>query len=439
MKKHKTGICFFPAFDWAISPTHPERQERLLYTYDQLEEEGVFDLESIVEYNPVKVDLKHIERTHLLVPDAESNITDSHRVAVGGVIALADALMNKEINNAFGLIRPPGHHSMKSVFGNRGFCNINNEAILVDYLRSKYNIKKIAIVDTDCHHGDGTQDVFWNDPDVLCISVHQDGRTLYPGTGFIEEAGGATAFGTVLNYPLPPNTGEEGFLIALEEGILPILEEFKPEIIINSAGQDNHYTDPLTNMNFSAQGYAQLTKLLNPDIAVLEGGYSIEGALPYVNLGILLALAKEDFSFVKEPDYSLSKVSQSKDLTKYIRQVNAQVYDLWKNKDLLAKKNFKADKNGFFTRTKNVFYDTEYIRELQEERVKDCPHCAGFTLLDTKCPDKGFHVLGVLIPFSACPSCKEEARAYFSRYSKNKGHFDYVYLQDQPADQFIRQ
>ena len=160
-------------------------------------------------------------------------------------------------------------------------------------------MKKIAIVDTDCHHGDGTQDIYWNDPNVLYISIHQDGRTLYPGSGHVDEIGGPNALGKTINIPLPPETSDEGFLYAIDEMVLPILKDFKPEIIVNSAGQDNHYTDPITNMNFSAQGYAMLNEKLNPDIAVLEGGYSIQGALPYVNLGIILAMAGVDYSHVQ--------------------------------------------------------------------------------------------------------------------------------------------
>ncbi len=112
-----------------------------------------------------------------------------------------------------------------------------------------------------------------------------------PAPDFTSEFGGPNAAGTTINLPLPPRTSEEGFLYVLENAILPMLEEFKPDLIVNSAGQDNHYSDPITNMNFSAHGYAELTSRLKPHIAVLEGGYSIESALPYVNVGIILALA----------------------------------------------------------------------------------------------------------------------------------------------------
>ncbi|MGC8719601.1 MAG: histone deacetylase family protein, partial [Thermodesulforhabdaceae bacterium] len=298
---YKTGLVFFPAFDWAISPTHPEREERLLYTQDQVLEEGLLDIEGIVEFKPDMINRDDIRRVHYCVPDEWSVITDSHLISAGGAKTIATMVVNKVVQRGFALVRPPGHHAMRVVHGARGFCNINIEAIMIEYLRDAYGIDRIAIVDTDCHHGDGTQDIYWHDPDTLFISIHQDGRTLYPGSGFPHELGGPTAFGTTINIPLPPRTSEEGFLYVTENVILPILEAFQPELIINSAGQDNHYTDPITDMRFSAQGYAKLTQKISPHIAVLEGGYSIEGALPYVNVGIILALAGIDFSHVKEP------------------------------------------------------------------------------------------------------------------------------------------
>jgi acetoin utilization deacetylase AcuC-like enzyme len=314
--KHKTGLVFFPAFDWAISPTHPEREERLLYTQDQVFEEGILDIEGIEEYRPDLVTVKDVQRVHFCVPSVWDVMTESHFISAGGAKTIGMAVMDKRIERGFALVRPPGHHAMRVVHGARGFCNVNIEAIMIEYLRRAYGINKVAIVDTDCHHGDGTQDIYWHDPNTLFISIHQDGRTLYPGSGFMQEFGGPTALGTTLNIPLPPKTSEEGFLYITENVMLPILEEFKPDIIVNSAGQDNHFSDPITNMNFSAQGYAKLTSLLKPDIAVLEGGYAIEGALPYVNVGIILAMAGIDYSKVKEPDYNPDRIRQSKDITR---------------------------------------------------------------------------------------------------------------------------
>ena len=177
---HKTGLVFFPAFDWAIDPTHPEREERLLYTQDQVTEEGIFDINGVIEYKPELVTNHDIRRTHFCAPDEKTVTTESHLISAGGAKAIADAVLNKEVKNGFALVRPPGHHAMRVSHGGRGFCHINIEAIMVEYIRSQFGVKKIAVVDTDCHHGDGTNDIFWHDPDVLFISLHQDGRTMYP-------------------------------------------------------------------------------------------------------------------------------------------------------------------------------------------------------------------------------------------------------------------
>ncbi|MDH7498531.1 MAG: histone deacetylase, partial [Syntrophomonadaceae bacterium] len=320
-----TGIVFFPAFDWAISPTHPEREERLLYTRDQLFEEGIMDLPQIREYQPRLALPKDIARVHFCVPTIEAQITEAHRISCGGALVMADAFMSGEVRNAFALVRPPGHHSMRVTHGNRGFCNINNEPIMIEYLRRKYGVKRVAIVDTDVHHGDGTQDIYWHDPDVLFISFHQDGRTLYPGSGFTDEIGGPLALGTTLNVPLPPGTTDEGIHYVLDHLVLPVLKEFAPEVVVNSAGQDNHYSDPLANMRFSARGYAVLNEKLAPDIAVLEGGYSVETALPYVNMGIIMAMAGIDYSNLYEPDY---REGQFVERPERLRQLQQMVDEL---------------------------------------------------------------------------------------------------------------
>jgi acetoin utilization deacetylase AcuC-like enzyme len=354
--KHKTGLVFFPAFDWAISPTHPEREERLLYTQDQVFEEGLFDIDGITELKPDPVTLNDIQRVHFCVPDVWSVTTESHFISAGGAKTIGMAVADDHIKRGFALVRPPGHHAMRVVHGSRGFCNINIEAVMIEYLRQAYDIGKVAIVDTDCHHGDGTQDIYWHDPDTLFISIHQDGRTLYPGSGFPNELGGPNAIGKTLNVPLPPHTSEEGILYTLKHVIMPILEDFKPDIIINSAGQDNHYTDPITNMNFSARGYAELTSILKPDIAVLEGGYSIEGALPYVNVGIVLALAGIDYSNVKEPDYNPEQIRQTPAVSEAIEKIGETVITIWQQRHNI--KDQILEKSDPSRRKRDIFYDT---------------------------------------------------------------------------------
>ena len=294
MKQANLGLIFFPAFDWMISPGHPERQERLLYTRDQLTEEGLFDRPEIREYRLRMAEINDLQRAHVGVPSIAKLITPAHLASAGGCMTAADAVMSGEVKRAFALVRPPGHHAMRIVHGIRGFCTINIEAVMVEYLRSRYGIKKIAVVDTDVHHGDGSQDIFYHDPNVLYISFHQDGRTLYPGTGFPDEAGSPAAWGYNINLPLLPGSGDKEIHRLFDGLIKPILDDFEPELIINSAGQDNHFSDPLASMSVTAHGYAALADKLKADIAVLEGGYSIEAALPYVNTGIILAMAEMD-------------------------------------------------------------------------------------------------------------------------------------------------
>jgi acetoin utilization deacetylase AcuC-like enzyme len=431
--KHKTGLVFFPAFDWAIDPTHPEREERLLYTQDQVVEDGIFDIEGIEEFKPDPVTDDDVKRIHFCAPDVRDVMTESHYISAGGAKTIGKAVCEKKVEKGFALVRPPGHHAMRVVHGARGFCNVNIEAIMTEYLRKTYNIGKVAIVDTDCHHGDGTQDIYWHDPDTLFISIHQDGRTLYPGSGFSNELGGPNAIGKTINIPLPPNTSEEGFIYAVKNIVLPILEDFKPDIIVNSAGQDNHYSDPITNMNFSAQGYANLTSLLKADIAVLEGGYSIEGALPYVNLGIILAMAGMDYGNVKEPDYDPDRIRQTQNVTDQIEKVGETVLDYWENRHLLRER-LPSDK-AFLQRTRGIYYDTDSISEQQNERIRVCDDCGGALKIDSS-SDRGCHILAVHIPINACKACKETGYRWYD--SAGPG-FDRVFLQDRTEDKYLEQ
>ena len=426
---NRLGIIFFPAFDWAISPTHPEREERLLYTQDQLREEGIFDIEGIIEYKPDIATTEDVARTHFCFPDIGHVTTESHMISAGGAIKAAKLVMEHDTDNAFAMVRPPGHHAMKVVHGNRGFCNINIEAVMIEYIREHYGVKRIAIVDTDCHHGDGSQDVYWHDPDVLYISLHQDGRTLYPGTGFINELGGPNAFGKNINIPLPPGTSDEGFLYITDHVVIPILDDFGPELVINSAGQDNHYTDPITNMNFSAQGYAQLNERLNPDIAVLEGGYSIQGALPYVNAGIVLAMAGVDYSHVHEPDYHPETFVQSAKLNEYIKEVADAVLDSYFHPE--KHYTYTTAPGTYSTREKNIFYDTDGIQERQLESIMVCEECAGVLKIESRSSVNPL-CCGIQIPLDACDHCRDEGHRLLeeAKRSKKYPHISFINRRD---------
>lgn len=291
---------------------------------------------------------------------------------------------------------------MKVVHGNRGFCNVNIEAVMVEWIREHYGRKRVVIVDTDCHHGDGTQDIYWNDRETLFISLHQDGRTLYPGTGFPDELGGPNALGRTINVPLPPHTSDEGYLYVIENLVLPLIADFKPDLVINSAGQDNHFTDPLTSMNLSAQGYARLNKRLNPDLAVLEGGYAIQGALPYVNLGIVLAMAGLDYSGVREPDYDPVALRQDAKVTDYIKRLCDLMRDAYFSPPAVPSKGEIVD--HVYSRMKDIYYDTDQISESQVENVLLCKDCSGVVKIETWSTVNPLSCC-VEIPMDACGRC----------------------------------
>jgi len=435
--KNSLGVIFFPAFDWSISPTHPEREERLLYTQDQLKEEGLFDIEGVDEHKPGVATKEDIERVHFCYPEVEAVATRSHLVAAGGTMTAADLVMSGRHKKAFALVRPPGHHAMKVVHGSRGFCNINIEAVMIEHLRENYGKKRIAVVDTDCHHGDGTQDIYWHDPDVLFISLHQDGRTLYPGTGFPQECGGPHALGRTINIPLPPGTGDEGYMMAMERVVMPILKDFKPEVVINSAGQDNHFTDPITNMNLTAQGYAHLTELLQADIAVLEGGYSIQGALPYVNLGICLSMAGLDYSGVREPGFDAVKHAQRPQIAEYLAKLCDALPELYFNPPSLEQSISGGKIEGeWFVRHKDIYYDTDGISEAQTEELLLCDSCRGLLKVVSR-TTKNPACLGVEIPLHACPRCREKGLALYEEAQAKEG-YRYCQLINRADRQYLR-
>lgn len=326
-----TGIVFHEEYlKHEQSPTHPERRERLAYTMDQLREEGIFESERIVLLEPFKASLEDVLEVHTEeyvrflemeskkggIIDFDTNIPigvfDRALLAAGGAIRAAQAVLNKECENAFAMIRPPGHHA-KPYIG-AGFCYLNNMAIMVKWLL-KQGFERIAILDWDAHHGDGTQEIFYNDDRVLFISTHQ--MPLYPGTGYPEECGTGKGEGYTVNIPLPPGTGDEGYMMVIDEIIEPVVNEFKPQFIAISAGQDNHFTDPITSLALTARGYAEMMRRAvamaekhcdGRLVAVLEGGYSVEGALPYTNLGIIAAMAGFDLSAIREPENYLPEL-----------------------------------------------------------------------------------------------------------------------------------
>lgn len=330
----KTGIVFSPDYlHHEQSTTHPERIERLSYTMDQLIEEGIFDLEEIILIPPRKATRNEILAVH--TPDyltylEEASITGGMidydtiiprgligdaLLAAGGAVTGADVVLDRTVRNVFVICRPPGHHSGKC--RGAGFCYLNNAAIAVRHLQRR-GMKRVMILDWDAHHGNGTQEIFYDDPSVLFCSVHQ--YPFYPGSGHIDEMGEKEGIGYTVNMPVPAGSSDQVYQYLLREVIIPLAEEFLPDCFVISAGQDNHFTDPLTGLALTARGYAEMMQevciladtICNGRLVViLEGGYSVEGGLPYTNLGIIAAMAGLDLSAIREPDTLLEMLHRS--------------------------------------------------------------------------------------------------------------------------------
>jgi acetoin utilization deacetylase AcuC-like enzyme len=190
-------------------------------------------------------------------------------LGVGGILQMIDAVMKSEIQNGYALVRPPGHHAVADL--GMGYCLFANGSIAVKYAQQQFGLKRIAVVDWDVHHGNGTQDVFYADPDVLTISIHQD-RLYTHDSGLLDEIGTGPAVGTNLNIPLSAGVGNTGYAKAFEDVIVPALRKFKPELILVASGFDSCVFDPLGRMLLTASGYAKLTQKLMQVAAEVASG-----------------------------------------------------------------------------------------------------------------------------------------------------------------------
>jgi acetoin utilization deacetylase AcuC-like enzyme len=215
--------------------------------------------------------------------------------AAGAPLTAIDAMMQGEVDNAYCLVRPPGHHALPGEA--MGFCFFNNVAIAAQYALDYYGLERVMIIDYDVHHGNGIQDIFYADPRVLYFSIHQ--APFYPGTGHSDELGEEAGLGTTINVPLPATVGFEVYEPVFRQVMAHAADRFDPQLILVSAGFDAHWNDPLGQINLSTAGYAQLTKIIielaqtlcnGRLVMVQEGGYNLDvmGACVATCINILL-------------------------------------------------------------------------------------------------------------------------------------------------------
>jgi len=201
-------------------------------------------------------------------------------LAAGGVLTAVEAVLDGEVENAFAVVRPPGHHALPQ--SAMGFCFFNNVAIAASWLIKVRRMRRVLILDWDVHHGNGTQEIFYESPEVLYMSIHQ--YPFYPGTGWLDQIGTGAGAGFTVNAPMPATFGDNEYLRAFDQLLMPIAQQFKPEFVLISAGFDAHYRDPLGGMRITEAGFLEMTRRLQlladeccegKMVAALEGGYDL--------------------------------------------------------------------------------------------------------------------------------------------------------------------
>jgi acetoin utilization protein AcuC len=317
----------------------PQKTIAFLKEKKLIEKLKLFTPEKATEEDLLRVhDLKYIERIKELSKEggmlsfdtpAPAGIFEAASLAAGGTILAGEKLFH----NFQCMVNPLAgfHHAGKS--DSSGFCFLNDIAIVIEHLRNKYNIKRFQIVDLDVHHGNGTQDFYYNDPTVMNISFHQDGRTLYPGTGAIDKIGGEDAKGFTVNLPLPPGTGSVGYLKAFNEIIPPLVKEFNPELIIYQSGVDTHHSDPLADLCLTYQVYYHIARKMidlsinscNKLLVLMGGGYNSSACIKsYYNIVCGLLKKKE---YIKEDEIPDNKID---DVNKLISELKNLLHPYWK-------------------------------------------------------------------------------------------------------------
>jgi acetoin utilization deacetylase AcuC-like enzyme len=292
-----TGLVYDPIYLEHDTGDHVENPRRLVDAMSYLKETGI--KERLISLPARPASLEELEMIHApeyvsyvkskaemgggwLDPDTvmSPKSYEAALYAAGGVLVAVEAVIKGKVDNAFALVRPPGHHAVRDRA--MGFCIFNNVAIAGEFALSKFNLNRVLIADFDVHHGNGTQDAFYADPKVLYFSTHQ--YPFYPGTGWMDEIGTGAGEGTTVNFPMAAGWGDEEYLRAFNEVLVPVARRFQPELILVSAGFDPHWADHLATMKVTITGFAQMATILKELAAelcqgrlvfTLEGGYNL--------------------------------------------------------------------------------------------------------------------------------------------------------------------
>ncbi len=293
----RVGYVYDPLYLEHELRGHPERPDRLRAIMSHLEESGVLgQMRQVQPRDATTHELRFVHTESLIEEVAATAGVDRHRFdadtygsarsyeaalrAAGGTLAATEAVLRGEIDSAFCFVRPPGHHATPD--RPMGFCLFNNTAVAAARALEEPGIDRVAIIDIDVHHGNGTQDIFYDDPRVLYFSTHQFPH--YPGTGHWTEIGAGDGEGATINVPLPPGSGDDTYRPGYNEICAPAVRRFRPQLIFVSAGFDAHFADPLASILLSARGYYEIASLIRGLaeelcegrlVYALEGGYDL--------------------------------------------------------------------------------------------------------------------------------------------------------------------
>jgi acetoin utilization protein AcuC len=276
LKRLKVAITYHEKFNqYDLGADHPFKGDRFSNVMKLFKKQGLLCLPNVCILKPKPVTIRDLLRVHdkeytdyifrlaeesrpydMETPVSPS-ILEAAMLMLGGVIEAGKAVFGGKVGRAVAL--GGGFHHAGRKYGG-GFCLFNDVAVLAEFLRKERGLNRLLILDYDVHFGNGTSDIYYSDPEVLFISLHQDPRTIYPGTGFIDEIGEGAGEGYNVNVPLPPGTGDATYLEALKEVFVPLAEEFKPEIILANGGSDAHFADRLGNLGLTVKGFFRLSQ-----------------------------------------------------------------------------------------------------------------------------------------------------------------------------------
>lgn len=332
----RVGLAYHEKFcQYDLGPRHPFRGDRFVNAMRLFEEKGLLGLPNMVMLEPKPATTRDLLRVHdktylsLICKLAERSmpydietpvspkIHEAILLIVGGAITAGKAIYEGKIDRGIAL-GCGFHHAGKDYGG--GFCLFNDVAVLAEYLRESFDVDRVLILDYDLHAGNGTSDIYYSDPDVLFISFHQDPRTLYPGTGFIEQVGDDEGKGYNVNVPLPPWTSDQTYLYALREIFVPLAGEFKPEIILANGGSDAHFADTLGSLSLTCEGFFQLSrtiakvsdKVCNGKLVLMVGSGYNPDVLPLCWYALAAGIIGLDEIDVHEPSVPSSEPEENR-------------------------------------------------------------------------------------------------------------------------------